>query len=144
MTKETFTQILRNLNNISEDCSEITDEMAYDIAESTIQSNPGLAEFIQEYTGATDVVGWLMQEVQWWLCLEKEQFKYLLTTSYQTFKVDTSKMVFQTILQDGLIGMTGLTGCVVTVKLTIIKQKTGIFQTVVKDKYGGTYERTTF
>jgi len=64
MTKETFTQILRNLNNISEDCPEITDEMAYDIAESTIQSNPGLVEFIQQYTGATDVVGWLMQEVQ--------------------------------------------------------------------------------
>jgi len=38
--------------------------MAYDIAESTIQSNPGLAEFIQQYTGATDVVGWLMQEVK--------------------------------------------------------------------------------
>ncbi len=64
MTKETFTKILRNLNNISEDCPEITDEMAYDIAESTIQSNPGLAEFIQQYTGATDIVGWLMQEVQ--------------------------------------------------------------------------------
>ena len=63
MTKETFTQILRRLNNISYDCPEITDEMAYDIAESTIQSNPGLAEFIQQYTGATDVVGWLMQEV---------------------------------------------------------------------------------
>ena len=64
MTKENFTQILRNLNNISEDCPEITDEMAYDIAKSTIQSNPGLAEFIQRYTGATDIVGWLMQEVQ--------------------------------------------------------------------------------
>lgn len=64
MTKETFVKILRNLNNISEDCPEITDEMAYDIAESTLQLNPGLAEFIQQYTGATDAVGWLMQEVQ--------------------------------------------------------------------------------
>jgi len=64
MTKETFTQILRRLNNISCDCPEITDEMAYDIAESTIQSNPGLEEFIRQYMGATDVAGWLMQEVQ--------------------------------------------------------------------------------
>lgn len=64
MTKETFTQIIRRLNNISCDCPEITDEMAYDIAESTLQSNPGLSEFIQQYTGATDTVGWLMQEVQ--------------------------------------------------------------------------------
>lgn len=64
MTKETFIQILQGLNNISVDCPEITDEMAYDIAKSTIQSNTGLAEFIQHYTGATDVVGWLMQEVQ--------------------------------------------------------------------------------
>jgi len=64
MTKETFTQILINLNNISKDCPEITDEMAYDIAESTLQSNPGLTEFIRQHTGATDVAGWLMQEVQ--------------------------------------------------------------------------------
>lgn len=64
MTKENFIQIITRLNNISYDCPEITDEMAHDIAESTIQSNPGLAEFIQQYTGATDIVGWLMQEVQ--------------------------------------------------------------------------------
>ena len=64
MNKENFIQILERLNSISEDCPEITDEMAYDIAKSTIQSNPGLAEFIQQYAGATDVTGWLMQEVQ--------------------------------------------------------------------------------
>ena len=63
MTKLEFDKIINRLNSISYDCPEITDEMAYDIAESTLKSNPGLTEFIQKYVGATDVVGWLMQEV---------------------------------------------------------------------------------
>mgnify|MGYP001333299332 CR=1 FL=1 len=64
MTKLEFNKIINRLNNISYDCPDVTDEMAYDIAESTIKDNPELAEFIQQYIGATDVVGWLMQEVQ--------------------------------------------------------------------------------
>jgi len=63
MTKEKFNEIITSLNNVSEDCPEITDEMAYDIACETILSNPGLEAFIKKHERVTDAVGWLMQEV---------------------------------------------------------------------------------
>lgn len=59
-----FKKIINELNNISEDCPDITDEMAFDIAKSTLAFNTGLKEYIQNNLRVHDVAGWLMQEVQ--------------------------------------------------------------------------------
>jgi len=64
MTQSQFLKILKMVQSLHTDFEEgITDENAYDMALSIIADNPGLKEYINEYCGASDAVGWLMCEM---------------------------------------------------------------------------------
>ena len=67
MEKSEFDKIIKETNELhwdfEEDGVELDDEMAFDIANNIIRENPGLKEYIQKNIGASDYVGWLMQEI---------------------------------------------------------------------------------
>ncbi len=64
MNTQEFKAIMQMVRMIKDDCPDgITDEMAYDMALGILSDNPKLEAYIQSNFGATDAVGWLMQEI---------------------------------------------------------------------------------
>ena len=64
MTKAQFNKIMEGVRSIELDMPDgITDEMAFDIAESILHNHDGLEAYIKKATGASDVTGWLMDEI---------------------------------------------------------------------------------
>lgn len=64
MERKEFEAIMQMVRMIKEDCPDgITDEVAYDMALDILSDNPKLETYIQSNLGATDAVGWLMQEI---------------------------------------------------------------------------------
>tara|TARA_R110002153_G_scaffold36023_6_gene106850 strand:+ start:8890 stop:9099 length:210 start_codon:yes stop_codon:yes gene_type:complete len=69
MTKRRFDKIMEKVKTIEDDFSadgvELTDEMAFNMAESILEdkANKGLKEYIQTKIGASDYVGWLTSEI---------------------------------------------------------------------------------
>lgn len=64
MERQEFEAIMQMVRIIKEDFPDgITDEMAYDMALDILSDNRKLETYIQSNFGATDAVGWLMQEI---------------------------------------------------------------------------------
>ena len=67
MTKETLVEIVESLSGAADDIEadgmEMSDEVAFEIAESVLFDNPGMDKAILKFYGATDAQGWLADRI---------------------------------------------------------------------------------
>ena len=59
MTEQELRKIVKESKFDRSECEEISDEMAYDAAESLLMEHEGMKEAILNFSGATDAQGWL-------------------------------------------------------------------------------------